>query len=274
MKEMKIYSKHDYKDNHAIRVDVRKFLDARLDYLELVLRNTRSLPSRYSGRALRLFTQGKLKNIDEVEFLADFKKRPYLRKNPELAKAFLTKSVEFLDIPGKIKQKGKTRVNAKNYLRSFLITTYYLAKALESVMPKSKAINHHKRLVDKHVRNRTDYPRRENVSQLLFKNRKLTGPFAHGFNYVDVEAGKGCAIKKIMRCKWHEVLKETRDPAFAYAVACHCDYAAARKFNPNFALTRTQTLTQGKKYCDFVWHDLRYSKKLAHPPKEYWDKLK
>jgi hypothetical protein len=94
---------------------------------------------------------------------------------------------------------------------------------------------------------------------------------SHNLIYFTLNSWK--AGEKILRCKWHEVMKELKDPDFAYAVACHYDFEATKNINPSFVLTRTKTLMQGHEYCDFCMHDTRHIA-VTHPAKAFWNELK
>ena len=45
------------------------------------------------------------------------------------------------------------------------------------------------------------------------------------------------------------------------------------KNDPNFVLTRQNTIMEGQDYCDFCYHDTRLVDQVEHPPKEFWEDL-
>ena len=79
-------------------------------------------------------------------------------------------------------------------------------------------------------------------------------------------------IAKITRCRWAEIMNEF-DSELSYTLICYGDFEAQKKYNPNFILTRTQTLMQGAEYCDFCIHDTRFKKEIKHPSIEFWEKI-
>ncbi|MFC1522733.1 L-2-amino-thiazoline-4-carboxylic acid hydrolase [Elusimicrobiota bacterium] len=275
---MKIYKKRGYRGKYSVKISVRPYLKYRLKTLEYLLRYIRQnpirKPDRYRSKILEFLRATKGKNNNLKMPGINLRECPKLAKDPELSRAFLSRILELLNIKNPAKLKDTSKINVKNYLRSYLITDYYLAKALEAVMPKTKAVEYYKRLVDNHTRKIKKFPRIKQVSDLISKSTPRNSIFAHAFNYAQFELDKGRVGTKITRCKWNEVLKEVKDRDYAYTVACHYDFEAVKKYNSHFRLTRTQTLTQGKKHCDFVWHDRRLSRKLIHPPRSFWEKLK
>ncbi|MFX1300648.1 MAG: L-2-amino-thiazoline-4-carboxylic acid hydrolase [Promethearchaeota archaeon] len=59
----------------------------------------------------------------------------------------------------------------------------------------------------------------------------------------------------------------------ACVIVCYGDFAATKEYNENFRLTRTQTIVEGKPYCDFCYHDIRVDPTLKHPSKKFYDSL-
>ena len=76
-------------------------------------------------------------------------------------------------------------------------------------------------------------------------------------------------IFKITKCKWAEMLRDL-DPEFGFAMLCSTDYEQAKNYNPDFVLTRNNTLMEGDDYCDFCYHDTRTEKEITHPTDQFW----
>jgi len=55
----------------------------------------------------------------------------------------------------------------------------------------------------------------------------------------------------VTRCRYAEMYKELDMPELGFLLSCNRDFAFGEGFNPELALTRTQTIMQGASYCDF-----------------------
>jgi len=55
----------------------------------------------------------------------------------------------------------------------------------------------------------------------------------------------------VTRCRYAEFYKELGLAELGYLVHCNRDHAMIDGFNPDFPLTRTQTIMQGASHCDF-----------------------
>lgn len=55
----------------------------------------------------------------------------------------------------------------------------------------------------------------------------------------------------VTRCRYAEMYKELGIPELGCLLSCNRDYALIEGFNPSIALTRTQTIMEGAKHCDF-----------------------
>jgi hypothetical protein len=53
------------------------------------------------------------------------------------------------------------------------------------------------------------------------------------------------------RCRYAEMYRELGIPELGTLLSCGRDFAMIEGFNPGIRLTRTQTLMEGAKYCDF-----------------------
>lgn len=194
---------------------------------------------------------------------------PHLTEDKQLGIAFSGKMLELLGVQRV--NDSEQEIDAKCFLKGYLFTRYYIAKSLETVMSKYDAIAYFKKMSDAHT-TLLKLPWAENVSELAFF--KAEGHFYNAFNeirFIIDEGRSGCRIDK---CRWAETLKALNDPDYAYVVACHYDFEAAKRVNPAFTLTRLSTLMQGNSYCDFVWHDNRVHSSIAHPDTKFWLNLR
>jgi len=65
----------------------------------------------------------------------------------------------------------------------------------------------------------------------------------------------------VTRCRYAEFYKELGLTELGYLIHCNRDHAMINGFNPDLALTRTQTVMEGASHCDF-----RFSKKREVNP--------
>ncbi|MCX5786423.1 MAG: L-2-amino-thiazoline-4-carboxylic acid hydrolase [Elusimicrobia bacterium] len=265
-----------YQDLTPVKTKVAEYV-RRLKFPEFCLGYIEEHPipdlQKYRATLLDFLKAKKLCVYPEAVITGLLEKFPRLAKDAELGNALAGKIIELLEIDGRTAPEDEITIDAKPFLRGYLFIYYYFAKALETVLPRKEAIEYFQVMMDANTRTMS-LPKSEKVSDLVFSEEEPRGAFKNAFimtEFVIDEGRSGCRADK---CKWAEVMKELNDPDYAYAAACHYDFEAAKMHNPAFTLTRTGTLTQGKPYCDFVWHDTRIDKDPTHPPKEFWDELK
>jgi len=254
----------------AIRFLRPGFLDSFLGYLD-----ERSVEVKpvFVRRLMELLGEADGKNIDIAivdKYLTDC---PKLSEYISLAHKVITKRLNLAGLNNCPCPADKITLPSKKYLSGVFVVNYFIAKALTSIMSKTDAITFFNEFTDIQTRTKYQLPPLEKVSDLLTAKTPASGVFAGGHDFTEFELDAGQAGCKVTKCKWHEVLKQFNDPDFEYAVICHYDFEAARCHNPNFKLTREGTLAQGRPYCDFIWHDVRVDKKVAHPAMDFWLKL-
>ncbi len=163
------------------------------------------------------------------------------------------------------------RVAFKDFLRCFHFFNFWLAQTLTTIMSKSKAIEFFKRFVEYRtpiIEAGSKFP---NIDLLYERSMNFLSTGTHNGTLLKTQDGVICI--KITRCMWHEIMEEFKDPELVYVNICYGDFAAAKCYNEHFVLTRTQTLVQGKPYCDFCYHDKRIDKAIIHPSKRFFDEL-
>lgn len=55
----------------------------------------------------------------------------------------------------------------------------------------------------------------------------------------------------VTRCRYAEMYKSLGIPELGAVLSCNRDFALIQGFNPNVALTRTQTIMEGAPFCNF-----------------------
>ncbi|OGR39846.1 MAG: hypothetical protein A2X29_06340 [Elusimicrobia bacterium GWA2_64_40] len=263
-----------YNDSSEMTIEGERFLrpgflDSFLGYLK-----DRNLDVKVFARHLeRLLVELSGSGIDPSAVDAYFLDCSNLNEYQTLARGVILKRLSLAGLSRCPAPTEKIRLSAKQYLRGVFVVNYFIAKALGDMMPKAEAIALFEDFTDLQTKTKYNLPHLEKVADLLAAKSPPGEVFAGGHDFVEFELNEGQAGCKVMKCKWHEVLKEFNDPDLEYAVICHYDFEAARCHNPNFKLTREGTLAQGRPYCDFIWHDTRVKKSLNHPAKDFWDNL-
>jgi len=166
----------------------------------------------------------------------------------------------------------KIEVNVSDVIRSDTVFGYYQINSLLAIMPRERAIKFYKDFIDHSIQQRRD-PRNymENVDGVL----RLYKIFFRKWKIYDAIIGKldeNSVIGKITRCSLAEILKDF-DSELNYTLVCYGEFETTKNRNPNFILTRTQTLMQGAEYCDYCVSDTRFKKEIKHPSIEFWDKI-
>jgi hypothetical protein len=166
-------------------------------------------------------------------------------------------------------ENEKVRVSMKDYVRSYLPITFSVVAALAESMPREEALELYREFVDF----RTDKVFQWKVNDLSKIHEQNTSKEAGPQKSFGAILEDGRVVSRVDRCMWKEILEPYGDPELAYHASCYLDFHVAELMNPNFMLTRTKTVMQGDKYCDFCWHDKHIDKTLEHPSEEFWDGL-
>lgn len=271
---MKTLYKDGYKEELPIEFAFGDYLK-RLAFsnftLEYIEKNSICDLFIYRGDLLRLLVPAE--RVDDApelmkSILASY---PALAAGQALGTALVMSILQFLGVARLCAPETRISADAKQYLRGYLFIGYYLAKAFEPQLSKKGAIEVFQKIRDEFTRT-VPFEKAEHVSEFVFGGEG-TGAFKNAFIITEFTIDEGKSGAKVCKCKWAEVMKELNDPDFAYAVACHYDFEAAKMHNPAFHLTRSGTLIQGRPYCDFVWHDTRLDAAIKHPGKEFWEAL-
>jgi hypothetical protein len=69
--------------------------------------------------------------------------------------------------------------------------------------------------------------------------------------YEVLEAGPTKISLNVTRCKFVEMYERLGIHDLGYLLSCARDFAMVEGFNPKIRLTRTQTIMEGAKFCDF-----------------------
>ena len=272
---MKTY-RYDYIDGAKCLIDVPEMYNRRLGVLARFTERVREgfpsqLPDYVKTLSEALSHSPRPATLPE-SYATMLKEFPAWQMEPELLSSAAGFYLRTLNQPEAIEKAPQVEVFTADALRASLGLTYHQIKSLEVLMPKNDALRFWMDFLDRDIPNLA-LKKMGEVEEVIWAGRQPPGPFKNSFIATEFDLEDGRVGIRVKKCRWKEVLQEFADPEYAYAVACHYDFAAAKAANPNFVLTRTQTLTKDAPYCDFVWHDLRRDKACRHPAKSFWETL-
>jgi len=168
--------------------------------------------------------------------------------------------------------EGSLEIPFYQTLKGRLLSAYLFVSTLTSITSYEEAILLFQKYMEICVETDPTLDFTLDEVEYLIEGAKMLYGKTHHFTAGMLK--KGIAVWKAEKCMWHEILKACGDSKLAYAIACHADFKMAKKLNPNFTLSRTQTLILDAQYCDFCWYDQRIVKDFEHPPKAFWDNFK
>lgn len=271
---MQIISVRSYNKKAEMNVNIIQHANTGLKRLDLFFSQIKKSHPQFFEKILDHFNNNwtELKKIPSLS-LAEYEilKEYPLLAHKALGTLFACMNLEVHDI---ILNSETVSIDVFDYLRSSLFFSYALIQSLLKIMPKKDAVNYYQDYIDmitKFSRDPSQYL--EHLVDMRPAGEEFQKKFqSHDFINFTIHPGK--IGTKTTKCKWYEVMKELNDPELSYAVCCHYDFEATLNMNPNFLLTRNQTLMEGASYCDFCYHDLRLVDSIEHPPKEFWEELK
>jgi len=258
-----------YNEDAIMEVNINNHISDELNRLEFFLQTIKSThPSSFN-----LITTELSKKFEISEYTPKIEKKNYqfLQNHPTLLNKACGALLSPILSETTITDETQTvKINVKSYLRSRLFFYYQMALSLTSIMSREKSIRYYQDCFDQKTKKMRDPSKYvENLDDDDDEFYKLY----QGHNFVEFKIKEGKVGLKIVKCKWYEVMKELNDPEFSYACICHYDFEATKNMNPNFVLTRQNTIMEGQDYCDFCYHDTRLVDQVEHPPKEFWEDL-
>lgn len=194
-----------------------------------------------------------------------------LNQFPELLKMSINKALSLVNF-NKYKQYSideQIDVDVWDLLRTYCYFEYNYASSLLAIMSADEAKKYiENQEVDKiqEQRNPENYFK---TFEDLIKNLKTIIDNFQTQEAIAEVLDDDRMVFKITKCKWAEMLKDF-DPEFGFAMLCSTDYELAKNYNPDFVLTRNNTLMEGDDYCDFCYHDTRTEKEITHPTDQFW----
>lgn len=274
---MAVFHNTTYDTEHSHTVEIPEFiveLEKFLNNLLTFLKEENLDVESYAASLIEILSSKTNKKSFSVVFPPLDDDQGQLILFPELRKKYLAFCLKNLNIRFEEDAipEGPLEIPFYNILKSKLLSAYILASNLTSITSYDKAISLFQKYMDMRVDTDPTLEFTLDEVDYMIEGAKMLYGKTHHFTTKMMR--EGVAVWKAQKCMWHEILKSCQDSNFAYTVACHADFKMAKKLNPNFTLTRTQTLILGASYCDFCWHDQRIVTDFKHPSKAFWDTLK
>ena len=204
------------------------------------------------------------------------KEKEQLTNFPELAKTTMIFNLQLLKLLENIDwKKESVEVKQRDYIRSYLIPSYYFLEILIETLGKEKAIDLFKRYISSFLdREGSQLPSNFTTIADAFKRIKQSVGAPSDWVMVFGYISESKYLFRNDNCLWIEALEDLPDKEIKYFICCYGDYQTAYTGSKGHAiLTMEHTIAMGDPYCSRVKHDTRLDWNLEHPKKEVFDKL-
>lgn len=261
-----------YNKNAKLNYKIRNVITPCLNGLETFLKNVKTkIPDLFPSIIDHLNTIcDKVENYN-VSFNTEGE---ILNKYPEILKGSLNHVLSLVNYnkynPRSI--DDEIDIDAVDLVRVFTQFEYYFTSPLLKTMPRKKAIEYIKNLVDEITQSRNHPDNYVDSFEALLDRFKGNVGRWHMQESVAEIIGEERILYKVKKCEWGETLKDF-DRELCYAMNCYQDFESTKNLNPNFFLTRIKTILMGDDYCDFCYHDTRKDKDLTHPSEKEYQEL-
>ncbi|NHJ31567.1 MAG: hypothetical protein FK732_01775 [Asgard group archaeon] len=252
----------------------------RLDYLlEFIDKNQQDILKKYVENLTDKLQKQIKKDLlrDKKAIIAETSKETkLLSKYPKLLENTLNFCFQLLNLSGNIKwMKDSMKVKQGDYIRSYLIPSYYFLLVLTETIGREEGISLFKRYISQFLKNqKTTSDSGFTTLKDVFERRKKA--VHHPSDWVMI-IGLLSEAKYVFRndnCLWIDALTDLPDNEIKYAICCYGDYQTANTYSDEKTiLTMEHTIAQGDPYCSRVKHDTRYDWNLEHPTKEFFDNM-
>lgn len=212
-------------------------------------------------------------NLTDLEIFAEiFEKLETIKNYSNLLDSIINLVLSILNITSNFTwESSELNVTILAANRARLYSLIYFSELLTEMIDREEAIKFLQKYYVFNVeefRNVTEHETLQSVFELDYERGKIN----EDTKSVSILLDEGLYASRVDRCILSEAFKEYPDSEIKYTVCCSADHAIVRKTNENFVLTRTTTLMNGP-YCDFCCHDKRFTDKIEHPSKEFYEKL-
>ena len=273
---MDIYRNTTYDEEYLNKIELPDLISQQDRFLEglLLLLKEEDLDMEMYAASLTDTFQSKIQKPISIA-LPELQEKPQLLTSfPELREKYISYCLNILNYRFKETHIPEESVEIPfyNILKSRLLSWYIIASSLTAITSYEEAVLLFQKYTEIWVEEDPNLDFTLDEVDYLIEGSKMLYGKTHHFTAGMLK--KGIAVWKAEKCMWHEILKACEDSQLAYAIACHADFKMAKKLNPNFTLSRTQTLMLDAPYCDFCWYDQRIVKEFNHPPKAFWDNFR
>ncbi len=204
------------------------------------------------------------------------KETKLVNKYPKLLENTLNFSFQLLNLSGKINwMKDTVKIKQGDYIRSYLIPTYYFLLVLTETIGKEEGIKLFKRYISQFLRSqKTDQDSSFTTLEDSFERSKNSVQYPSDWVMVIGLLSKAKYVFRNDNCLWIDALTDLPDQEIKYAICCYGDYQNAFTYsNENTILSMEHTIAQGDPYCSRAKHDIRFDWNLEHPSKEFFDNM-
>jgi hypothetical protein len=174
-------------------------------------------------------------------------------------------------------ENEEIQVSLEQFTQSVVFSEYLWVSSLANLIGKEEAGMMYRGAIERYVikYDTGNIPHYDTLEEMRDAFLKFTDSGALGRLRVSSNVENGVWIFRCDNCEKVEALGDISglDRDILHSVQCSADYQVTRLFNDNFVMTRSHTIAKGDPYCDWVYHDLRYDKKLEHPSKEFMDSI-
>ncbi|MHA1903170.1 MAG: L-2-amino-thiazoline-4-carboxylic acid hydrolase [Candidatus Thorarchaeota archaeon] len=197
-----------------------------------------------------------------------------IKSEPELIRLHLCLFIRTLGISEPtFWDNTETVVEHNNFIESAVIPEYNWILVLSHLLSKEEAIQISKGATERYCvkYDTATIEKYESLDEMREVFTKFWESGRLGRIRIASDVENGVWIVRCENCEKIAALQnlDSYDRELLDTVVCHSDFQVTRLFNENFVLTRTMTIGAGDRYCDFVYHDIRFDRELKHPSKEY-----
>ncbi|UCE09287.1 MAG: L-2-amino-thiazoline-4-carboxylic acid hydrolase [Candidatus Thorarchaeota archaeon] len=245
-------------------------LDSLLDYVllrhpEIYFDYVDALENRARSLLKREYFESSSERIEELA-----SEYPTIRNQPSLAMTQLGFFLQILDISeNEFWTNDLMEIDNSNFHQSAVIPEYNWLDVLIEILGREEAIATYKVAAERYCV-KYDGPtitRFESLDELREAYLRFWEGGRLGRIRLASNVENGVFVKRCENCEKVDGLGdlEKYDREILKSVMCHADFQVFRLHNDSFVLTRSKTIAAGDPYCDFVYHDIRFDKKLEHP---------
>ncbi len=270
------FQKFQVEENNTLDMSIKHILDFGLRNLSYILDYLKQHKSEIMNMYVKqLLSEFAILDSYDIGIVCEYE---ILKEYPELYKGCINKILDLLNYAKYEEEMIEHIISIKvdDIIRSMYIFIYFLVYPLSEFFSYEDSVEISKKITDIRVRKALNYVKKIETIDNYLNNSLISSFIAWGAHDAIVgRKGDNCIVTKITKCKWNDIMREMNlDSNFIYATICYGDFEIIKECNPNFNLSRKQTLVEGGKYCDFCYYDRRYNTQLTHPPEEYWEKLR